>query len=870
LAVAALSANAQLVPLPQDRGANGLALALRRLPVVGRVLYVTAHPDDEHNGVQVRLSRGLGLHVGLLTLTRGEGGQNEIGPELGEALGVLRTEELAAAHLYDGVEQLFGRAYDFGYSFSVDETFRRWGREDTLGDIVRALRFFRPDVVLTLPLEAPGGGMHHQAAAQLTREAFRAAADPARFPDQIAAGLRPWQARKLYQGGVGGSSDALSGSPVLVSTGPFDPLLGLSWEQFGSLARAMHRCQGVGQLLAEPLTGEGAYSLVDSQPPVTGVETDLLSGIDASLQGLLAQVPSGTAVPASLGIDIDALAREVSEAQAAFDPRDIGKTVPPLARALERLGSLRGRVEASLPPPARFDLERRLDQKQRDLLDALALAQGLGLEALADQGDVAPGQTFAVAATVANQGTRPVAVQDVALEAPPGWSIDRESGESGPLGPGASKRFRFRVRVADGAAVSRPFWHRAKDADRYAVEVPEAEGRPWSPPDVVAALRYTIDGGVVARLQVPAVVRYQGRWVGGEKRKVVNVVPAVSVDVSPAVAIVPLAAGERRRELRVALVAAVAGLPSAAVRLVAPAGWRVEPREVAVPLADRGQERVAAFQVFPPPVPGATPGSVRAVATVGGKEYSEGYRVVAYDHIQERHVFRDAAATIVPVDVRVGPRLQIGYVMGTGDEVAKAIGELGVPLTLLGEADLAAGDLSRFTTIVTGVRAYQVRRDLRAASRRLLRYVEEGGHLVVQYNRLDFNQGAAESPFAPYPGFLITGDRVTDEKAPVRIRVSDRVLQTPNLISSGDWDGWIQERGLQFAALRDPRYVDLLASADPFPLNPGEKTGLLVVAAVGKGTWTYTGLSLFRQLPAGVPGAFRILANLISRPRPLS
>ncbi|MFI5184803.1 MAG: PIG-L family deacetylase, partial [Vicinamibacteria bacterium] len=200
--LAVAPARAQLVPLPQDSGANGLALALRRLPVTGRVLYVTAHPDDEHNGVQVRLSRGRGLHVGLLTLTRGEGGQNEIGPEQGDALGVLRTEELAAVHRYDGVEQLFGRAYDFGYSFSVDETFKRWGREETLGDIVRALRVFRPDVILTLPLEAQGGGMHHQAAARLTREAFRAAADAARFPDQIAEGLRPWQARKLYQGGV--------------------------------------------------------------------------------------------------------------------------------------------------------------------------------------------------------------------------------------------------------------------------------------------------------------------------------------------------------------------------------------------------------------------------------------------------------------------------------------------------------------------------------------------------------------------------------------------------------------------------------------------------------------------------------------------
>lgn len=865
LAAGERPAVAQLAPLPEDRGANGLGLALRRLPVIGRVLYVTAHPDDEHNGVQVRLSRGLGLHVGLLTLTRGEGGQNEIGAELGEALGVLRTEELAAVHRYDGVEQLFGRAYDFGYSFSVDEAFRRWGREETLGDIVRAYRSFRPDVVLTLPLEAAGGGMHHQAAAQLAREAFRAAADPARFPDQIAAGLRPWQARKLYQGSVGGGSEALSGAPVVVPTGSFDPLLGFSWQQFGSLARAMHRCQGVGQMLAEPLVGEGAYSLVDSQPPAGAPDTDLLAGVDVSLRGLLGLLPAGAGVPPALASEVDGLARSVNEARSVFDPRALGKTVPPLAAALDRLGRLRA-LAASFPEGVRFDLERRLDQKDLDLREALALAQGLSLEVVADQGDVAPGEAFGVAGTVANQGTRPLTVQDLDLRAPPGWSVERVSQEPGLLGPGAAARFRFRVRVADAAAPTRPYWHLPKGADRYVVDVPAHEGLPWSPPEVVGVLRYLTDGATAAGLEAPALFRYEGRWVGGEKQRVVSVVPGVSVGLSPAVAIVPLSATDRRREFRVTVAAGATGLSEAAVRLVAPPGWRVDPPEVRVPLGDRGQDRIAAFQLSPPsPVAGEA--AVHAVATVGGKEYGEGYRVVAYDHIQERHVFRDAAARVVPVDVRTGPRLQIGYVMGTGDEVAKAIGELGVPVTLLGEADLMAGDLSRFTTIVTGVRAYQVRRDLRAANRRLLRYVEEGGHLVVQYNRLDFNQGAAESPFAPYPGFVVTGDRVTDETAPVRIRAADRVLAAPNVLSSADWDGWVQERGLQFAKVQDPRYLDILASADPFPLNPGEKTGLLVVAAVGKGTWTYTGLSLFRQLPAGVPGAYRLLANLISRPR---
>src|SRR5438093_2808632 len=267
----AVSGQAQLTPIPQDEGANGLGLGLRRLGVTGRVLYVTAHPHDEHNGVLVALSRGRGIRTGLLTLTRGEGGQNAIGPELFEALGILRTEELDALHRYDGVEQYFSLAYEFGYSFSVEETFKKCGHDETLGDVVQRVRAFQPDVTLTLPLEAKGGGQHHQAAARLAVEAFRAAADPARFPEQLTGGLAPWQARKVYQGGVGGGRDTISGPPpVTMETSVYDPLLGMSWQQMGSIARAAHRCQGASQLEADPGTGEGVYYLVDSAPPVAG------------------------------------------------------------------------------------------------------------------------------------------------------------------------------------------------------------------------------------------------------------------------------------------------------------------------------------------------------------------------------------------------------------------------------------------------------------------------------------------------------------------------------------------------------------------------------------------------------------------------
>jgi len=875
---AAAPAGAQLAPLSLDLGGNGLGLALRRLPVAGRVLYVTAHPDDEHNGVQVRLSRGLGLRVGLLTLTRGEGGQNEIGPELGEALGVLRTEELAAVHRYDGVEQLFGRAYDFGFSFSVDETFRRWGRDETLGDIVRAYRDFRPDVVLTLPLEAPGGGQHHQAAAQLAREAFRAAADPARFPEQIASGLRPWQPRKLYQGGVGGSPDAVAGPPVVLSTAAFDPLLGMSWQQLGSLARAMHRCQAVAQLRAEALTGDGAYTLVESEPPVAGAENDILDGVDVSLRRLLDFVPSGSPERAVLASGLDAILADVAAAEASFDPRAPEKAAPPLAAGLRRLQRLQDTFGASrLPDAVRAELAGRLEPKARDFEQALALAHALVFEARADAGLVVPGQVLGVTGTVWNQGSLPVGVEDVRLAVPEGWGVERLSGDVGALGPRQSRTFRFQVRVGEGAWSTRAYWRRRPRVDRHDLDVPAIEGRPWGPPELVATLRYGSVGGVPARLDAPALVRYPGRWVGGEKQRTVAVVPALSVRISPETAILPVGASVRHRAFRVSMSSYAKGAGTTTVRVEAPAGWKVTPSEATVAFEAPGQEVVTPFDVTPGASVGEGEVDLRAVGVQGGKEYREGYQVIAYDHIQERNVYRPAAARLVTLDVRTAPNVSIGYVMGTGDEVAAAIAELGVPVTLLGEADLASGDLSRFTTIVTGIRAYQVRRDLRAANPRLMRYAEAGGHVVVQYNRLEFNQRAdaagsaagrlADSPFAPFPGFSVTGNRVTDETAPIRVLKGDRVLSTPNVLSPRDWEGWVQERGLQLADVRDPRYENVLASTDPFPNNPGEQAGLLVVAPVGKGTWTYTGLSLFRQLPAGVPGAYRLLANLVSRPR---
>jgi hypothetical protein len=375
--------------------------------------------------------------------------------------------------------------------------------------------------------------------------------------------------------------------------------------------------------------------------------------------------------------------------------------------------------------------------------------------------------------------------------------------------------------------------------------------------------------------------RYEGPWVGGEKQKVLSVVPALSVRVDPDLAVVPLRT-RPLRDLRVTVRNEAKEARPATVRLQVPSGWTVEPSEAVLAFRFEGEELTARFFLAPPR--GLTAGvhEVRAVAVQDGREFSEGYQVIAYHHIQERQLLSPAGARIRAIDVRARPGIRVGYVMGAGDEVAQAIRQLGVDVALLGPDDLAYGELGRFTTIVTGVRAYQSREDLKANHQRLMRYVEAGGHLVVQYNKFEFNRLSeppraggfiytspvrSDSPFAPYPA-SVSSARVTDETAPIRVLVPDsELLLEPNAIGPADWEGWVQERGLYFLEARDPRYVELLASEDPFPKNTGVKKGLLVEARVGKGTWTYVGLGLFRQLPAGTPGAYRLLANLVSRRR---
>jgi LmbE family N-acetylglucosaminyl deacetylase len=879
----AADAQLRLVPVARQRGEVALALALRKLASTGTLMMTTAHPDDENNGLLAEAGHGLGWRTVLVSATRGDGGQNEIGPELFDALAVLRTEELRAAHAFDGAEQYFTRAVDFGYSFSIDETFQKWGKEEILSDFVRLIRTIRPDVIVGFLWDGTGGGQHHQASSRLTAEAFRAAADPSRFPEQIAEGLRPWQAKKFYYTAgffFGRAEPAAPGVKVLsVDSGTYDPLLGRTYAEIGAEARSMHKCQGMSQLL--PLPGASRalrYVLHDTVLPGQRdvEERSVTDGIDATLPALARF--AGSQPPAALTSALASLAATVEAAGRALASGGPAAAARPLAEGLAAARSLRaGLGSLGLSDEARDEIDVRLARKVKEFEQALLLAHGLRIEATADDGLVIPGQEVKVSVTAAAMAGEPVSVSGARVA---GLEAPAAACQPGTTGGGRAWRCEIAGRIPAGAPLTTPYFRRLPDAARYAFDPDAPFGLPFRP----TPYRVTVDlglSGVDVSYETDVEYRYEDLFAG-EKRMELTVVPAMAVRLTPEIVIVP--AGEiatrptvsrggqgrpvaarlgRGRELRVTVINQTKGAASAEVSLDVPAGWTVTPAVAPVTFAREDEAATVRFDVVPAAQAAGTY-TVKARVRAGTAAYDRGYEVVEYPHTSRRHVVKPAEATVKVLDVRLAPDLDVGYVMGVGDMVPAAIEQLGARLHLLTADDLAWGDLDRYDVIVTGVRAYERRADLRANNHRLLAYAERGGTVLVQYNKFEFN----EAQYGPWPA-KVSSNRVTDEQAPVRVLVPDHpAFTTPNLVTAETWQGWVQERGLYFLGERDPRYVDLVETEDSFPYNAGPKRGALVEARTGKGRWIYIGLNLWRQLPAGTEGAYTLLANLLSLGKP--
>ncbi len=865
---------AQMPPIADAQGQVGLGLLLRKLRTTAVFMEATAHPDDEPNGVLAALSWGQGVRTIVATATRGDGGQNEIGPELFDALAVARTEELVSVHALDGAEQYFTRAVDFGYSFSVDETLDLWGRQEILGDFVRLIRMTRPDVIAAMRPDGEGGGQHHQASARIAREAYLAAGDPARFPEQLREGLRAWQPKKFYftgQYGFAGEPAPAAGAKLTtVDTAAFDPLLGQSFADIGSRARSYHKTQGMAQLFWLPGPAAVRFTLVESAiPGLKGKdEASLFDGLDTSLAGLARFVPGEA--PAGLTSALASVAGRISDAAAQAASGGPAAAVAPLAAGLTSLRALRAQLASrafGLPEDASAEIDARLALKEEQFTDALLAASGVRLDALADDGLVVPGQPVTVTLIAANGGREAVVLTQTGFR-----GLDGEAGvcRTGSIAPAGVYRCDAPLAVSGQARLSGQHWRRLPTGARYQFDADAPFGVPFRPTPFRVRFELQV-GGAALSVERPVQYRYEGNIFSGEKRMDLLVVPRFSVTVSPEVAIVPAGgapaqAGAARRapaasrEVRVTVINGSRGPAEAAVSLEIPDGWAVKPASARVSFSREDEAAPVRFTVTPARDAKPGPYTVRAAASAGAERFTTGYQVIEYPHTRRRHLLKEAAAAVKIVEVAVAPRLRVGYIMGVGDQVPAAIEQLGARVTLLDADALAFGDLSAFDVIVSGVRAYERRPDLRANNHRLLRYAEDGGTVLVQYNKFEFN----EAQYGPFPA-KVSANRVTDERAPVRIlEPGHPVFGWPNRIGEAAWRDWVQERGLYFLGEKDGRYLDLVESEDPFPYNKGPKRGALVEAKIGKGRWIYIGLGLWRQLPAGTEGAYQLLANLLS------
>jgi LmbE family N-acetylglucosaminyl deacetylase len=875
VALALPSASAQVQEPAANRGAAAAYGALLRLRSTATVLHTTAHPDDEDGALLTWLSRQQGVRTGLLTLTRGEGGANLIGPELYDALGLLRTEELLAAGRYYGVDQMFTRVADFGFSKRLDETLAHWGREVVLGDVVHAIRMYRPDILISRFHGTPRDGHgQHQAAGWVSMEAFKAAADPHRFPEHLQEGLHPWQIKKFYLSVP--ESEPIA--TLSIDVGTYDPLVGKSYREIARDGLSHQRSQGAGQVRAAPGSSLSRVMLADSAIPQVANETSLFDGMDTTLPGI-AQLPGAARFSPAL----TEISQHVEAALRTFDALRPWVVASDLAAGMQVTRALIAQVKAaSLDAATKDHVLFLLGNKEHEFNEAMPRALGLVMEALVDpepapEGPASrfarrdtfhvaiPGQRFSLTLRVTNRSPIQLERGEAGMARPPGWDVTEKTPAGDLPVNNVTLRAQFEVQVPDNAAYTRPYWARANEwrDHTYQINKPQYLHLPFAPPELFGVFSYEVEGVRFVLSRPVQTVSMDRPW--GEQRRVLTVAPALNIAIAPRVGVVPVAAAPTSITVSVTVSSNVHGDAAGKVRLHLPDGWTATPAEHDFTFTHAGEASVFSFNVSLPRAATGAAYQIHAVAESGGREYTEGYRVIAHRDLEPRHLYRPATMDVRGIDVQVAPNLSVGYVMGVGDEVPQALEQIGVKVTMLGANDLANVPLDQFDAIIIGIRASAVRADLKAYSKRLLDYVERGGNLIYQYQTQEFDA----APYGPYPYKLTARPaEVSEEDAPVTIlEPSHPVFHWPNTITAADFHGWVEERGSKWMTTWDERYTPLLASHDR--QQPPQQGGLLY-AQYGQGTFIYAAYAFYRQLPAGVPGGYRLFANVISlkqRPR---
>ena len=839
--------------VPRQDGAAEAWQKMQKLRTTVSVMHVTAHPDDEHGGVLAKLSRGDGARLTLLTLNRGESGDNAIGPQLFDALGLIRTEELLVAGKYYGIDQqYFTTVVDYGFSKTLEESIGKWGRETVLRDVVRIVRMERPTIILSRfqGNERDGHG-NHQTAGLMAQEAFRAAGDPKRYPEQIAQGLRPWQPKKVYIGGVRENEDWT----LRIDSGQYDPRLGDSYDNVARYGLSFQRSQVSGRFTPSAGPNFGYYSRMDVKG---GKETTIYDGLP-------------TTIEAAIGASGKPIDDAVAKAMAAFVMTDPSASVPALVQGLKL-------TREALAATKDLDLRHILAIKEQQFQVAINSAMGMELTAVAQPAGMpeptgpgaafappavmaapVPGQTFEVRARLANRGGVNAANAAISIEGDRGWNVKPGQATGGAtLERHQQATLRATVTLANDVPLStRPYFYRnGLQESVYTLSDPSQFSRPVSTPPLRAVARYSIDGVPIEVRD--SVRRRESKVPFGEVLREVRTVPRIAVSVSPFTAIVPIGQQNRSVDLEVTLTHNAESPSSGQVTLQLPEGWTAKPGSQAFRFERSGERASFRFAVRPSAV-GARTYEIDAVAIDGLGEYRQGYELIDHRDLEVRYLYREATTTVRGVDVTTVSGLKVGYVMGVGDQVPIGLQQLGAQVTLLGERELASADLSQFDTIMTGTRAYAVREDLKTYNSRLIEYVRNGGNMVVLYN----TQELVPNTFAPFPGELPrSAEEVSEEDSPVSILApKHQAFNWPNRITNADFDGWVEQRGSKFFTKWDASYTPMISTYDR---NQPPQSGGWLTARVGKGTWTYFAYALHRQLPYGVAGAYRITANLLT------
>ena len=815
--------NSGLSQNPAKPSSSEIFAAIQKLQVLGSVLYVAAHPDDENTRMISYFANEKHLHTTYLSCTRGDGGQNLVGPEIQELLGIIRTQELLMARRTDGGNQMFTRANDFGYSKHPDETLVLWDKKEVLADVVWAIRKTRPDIIINrFDHRTPGRTHgHHTSSAILSNEAFDLAGSKEAYQDQLPL-VKPWQPHRLFfntswwfYGSRANFEKADKSNLISVDVGVYYPLLGKSNNEIAALSRSMHKSQGFGATGTRGSEMEYLEWIKGNKPtsdPLEGINTTW-----ARIQG---------------GAQIGTLLNEIEQ---NFNLTNPSASVPDLVKAYKMIHSM---------PDDGFWVPKKLEE----LKQIIYWCAGLYVEAVADSYTGTPGQTMPVYFEAINRSDIPIMLERIGFS-----SNTKDSIMNSSLAFNQRMNFATSMTIPEDSKYSSPYWLEHEGTlGMYAVRDQKMRGLPESKRPIY--LEYSIQVNDVSIPFVTPVVYKQNDPVGGEMYRPFEVSPPVFLNFTQDVFVF----GSQEPKTVHVIIKANAPDVQGTLTIKVPDQWNATPAKIPVELALAEQEQMVQFTVFPPSDPSEEYITLSFTPDDHpNRNYSQAVTIIEYDHIPTQTVLKEARAKVVKVDLFTsGDR--IGYIMGAGDKIPEYLEQVGYQVNLLNNGDITLENLNQYDAIITGIRAYNTNDRIKFYQDNLLEYVNQGGTLIVQYNT---NRGLKTKQIAPFP-LQISRDRVAVEEAEVNILVPDHpVMNVPNKITSKDFDGWVQERGLYFANDWDDAFVPILSSHDP---GEPDRDGGLLITPYGKGHYIYTGYSWFRQLPAGVPGAFRIFTNLIS------